>query len=359
MRWEVRNARADDAAAIEKFLLSIPEFGTLRPIEQVQVWRWLYSRDGETVKNVLIAENEQGTVIAHYGIAPLPYVLAEQKVEAGVASLLAIDEAYRKTPMFLDMTIRLIKLFRSSGGAFITGLANRAGLLEFHKAFGFKDIGEVPVFAKPIRIRKIAQSILPNVLYFVLAPCLWLGQWAWLILLEMVANKTSKSVRVEAIWKFDDAIAATSSMIAKHHKFYADRSNPSLLDRRFFGNDCRSYHVFRIVNERAVVGYVALRVMDMKGFLAIGIVDICFDFCERDLARAVFRAIDRFAIEQRADLISILTNSAPLIAQLRANFYLKSPESFRLLILESAKSFGLALSRIDDWFVTWFEHDYV
>ncbi len=87
-------------------------------------------------------------MIAHYGLSRLPYVLAGKKVEAGIACLLAIDEPYRKTPVFLEVTVRLLKLFRSTGWVFVTGLANRSGLLEFHKAFGFKDIGQrLPIFA--------------------------------------------------------------------------------------------------------------------------------------------------------------------------------------------------------------------
>jgi hypothetical protein len=33
--------------------------------------------------------------------------------------------------------------------------------------------------------------------------------------------------------------------------------------------------------------------------------------------------------------------------------------AFRVAILQSAKTFALATSRIGDWFVTWFEHGYV
>ena len=357
--WTIRNADAGDAAAIEDFLLSVPEFrGTLHAVDQRQIWKWLYSRNGEPVELVLIAENAQGAVIAHYGLSRLPYVVAGQKVEAAMACLLAIDGAYRKSTVFLDVTIRLLKLFRTSGGAFVTALANRAGLLEFHKAFGFKDIGEVPVFAKPLSLGTIAKRQLPRALYLVLSPIIWFAQWAWLLLLRWNSRKTSSGVSMEPIRRFDESVAAASAGIAKHHKYHAER-DAALLNARFFGLTCRDYHVFRIVSEKATIGYVALRVMDMKGFRAVGIVDIAFDFCRRDVARSVLRAIDGVAIEEHADLVSILTNSAPLIAQLRGNSYFRTPESFRLIILEPGKAFGLAASRIDDWFVTWFEHDYV
>jgi hypothetical protein len=358
--WTIRNAGVADAAAIEDFLVSVPEFrGMLQPVEQREVWQWLYSRSGEPIEDVLIAESQKGTVIAHYGLSRLPYVLAGEKVDAGMACLLAIDESYRSTSVFLEVTIRLLKLFRGRGWAFVTGLANRTGLLEFHKAFGFKDIGEVPIFAKPFRLREIAKAVFPKATYFFLSPGIWFAQWAWLLLLRQSARPGRTEVRLEPISSFDDALAAATDAIAKHHKFYADRGDASLLNARFFGIACRNYHVLKIVRDGVSLGYVALRVMEMKGFLALGIVDICFDFSRRDIADAVFAAIDCFALERRVDLVSILTSSLPLIARLKRHWYLKAPESFRLVVFEPAKIFDLAESRIDDWFVTWFEHDYI
>ena len=359
-KWTIRTAVASDAVAIETALVSVPEFaGMLHPIEQREVWRWLYSRHGEAIQNVLLAEDAQGTVIAHYGLSRLPYVVDQQQVDAGMASLLAVDGSYRKTALVIDITTRLLRLFRTSGWRFVTGLANRAGLLEFHKAFGFKDIGEVPIFAKPLRLRSIARAVFPRAAFLAVSPLLAVAEWLWLGLLGRPAANARGGVRLEAIATFDAAIAATSVEISKHHRYFADRSDPELLNARFFGVAVRAYDVFRIMRDQVTLGYVALRVMDMRGFLAVGIVDLCFNFSERDTARAVFRALDRFAIERGADLISMLTNSKPLIALLQRNIYLKTPESFRLVILEPSKTFGLATSSIADWFITWFEHDYV
>jgi hypothetical protein len=358
-RWTIRKARIEDAPDVERFLVSVPEYSeTLRPTEQRQVWQWLYSRRGEPIQNAFVAQDAEDRIVAHYGLSSLPYILEGQAVDAGVACLLAIDESYRKTPIFLDLTRKVLNEFRERGGTFVTGLANRVSLLEFHKAFGFQDLGEVSVFVKPFRLAKIAQTVLPKH-YPILLPFLWLAQRVWLFLLKLLAHESPSGIRLEAIETFDTAIAATSAEIAKHHKFFADRSNPDLLNERFFGLACRHYNVFRIADDGGILGYVALRLMDMKGFFAVGIVDICFDFSRRDVSRAIFRAIDRFALEQGADLVSALTNSAPLISRLRSAFFLKAPENFRLVVLEPAKKRRLGASRIDDWFITWFEHDFV
>jgi hypothetical protein len=357
--WTIRGAVAGDAVAIETALVAVPEFaGMLLPLELREVWLWLYARYGEELQNVLLAEDAQGTVVAHYGLSRLPYVLDGERVDAGVAALLGVDPAYRKTAIVLDITTRLLRLFRASGWRFVTGLANRAGLLEFHKAFGFKDIGEVPIFAKPLRLRSIARAVLPPAAFVPLSPLLAVAEWLWHALLGWLAGARG-AVQLEPIAQFDAAVAATSAELAKAHRYFAGRDDPAVLNARFFGLASREYHVFRIVRGRATLGYVALRIMDMRGFLAVGIVDLCFDFAERDTARAVFRALDRFAIAHRADLIAMLTNSVPLIAQLRRQFYFKTPEAFRLVIFEPAKTFGLGASKIADWFITWFEHDYV
>ncbi len=357
--WQVRTAESADAEAVEDFLVDVPEFrGLLLPLEQRVVWRWLYSRGGTEIGDVLIAQKTDGPVIAHYGISRLPYVVAGQKIEAGMACLLAVDEAYRKTPLFLQLTTRLLKSFRASGRGFITGLANRSGLLEFHKAFGFTDVGEVPIFAKPIRIRSIVDKLLKQPWPRLLAPFTALAQWAWLMLLRQTAARGG-SVRLVHIERFDEATAATSAQLAAHHQYYADRADPAVLNTRFFEIPCRDYLVYKIVRDDVPIGYVALRIMDMMGYRAIGIVDICYDFAQKDVGRAVFRALDRLAIDERADLISILTNSRPLIAHLRAAVYLRAPESFRLVVFEPANALRLAASNIGDWFITWFEHDFV
>ncbi len=100
-----------------------------------------------------------------------------------MACLLAIDGAYRKSTVFLDVTIRLLKLFRTSGGAFVTALANRAGLLgsqglrvrRHRRGAGFREDSSVGTIAK---------RQLPRALLFVLSPIIWFAQWAWLLLLR-------------------------------------------------------------------------------------------------------------------------------------------------------------------------------
>ena len=144
----------------------------------------------------------------------------------------------------------------------------RSDLLEFHKAFGFKDFGEARGFAKPLSFGTIAKSQLPRALYLVLSPNIRLAQWPLAASASVDPRKTSSGVSVEPIRRFDESAQGASAGIAKHHKYHAGR-DAALLNARFFSLTCRDYHVFTITSDGAMIGYVALRVMDMKGFRSV------------------------------------------------------------------------------------------
>ena len=72
MRWSVRPADPGDAARIEAFLLTVPEFkGMVSAGEERQIWSWLFSA-GSLVHGSYLAEDQAGAVVGHYGNAPGP-----------------------------------------------------------------------------------------------------------------------------------------------------------------------------------------------------------------------------------------------------------------------------------------------
>jgi hypothetical protein len=91
----------------------------------------------------------------------------------------------------------------------------------------------------------------------------------------------------------------------------------------------------------------------------LAIVDLCFDFRNRDVSRAVFREVDRLALEENVDVSAMLVASTDVEALLRRELYLRSPESFTFVVHEPSNALGVAKSKMGDWYVTWFDHDYV
>jgi hypothetical protein len=367
-QWTIRPATPEDGKRAEEFLRTVPEFsGTIEAGVERELWNWLFIRrrdeDGgrPTVRNVLFAEDPDGRSIAHYGISELTYRIDGQPVRAGMVCKLAIDEAYRREPVFMSLTVQLLRGYAAHGLRFAQGLANRKGLLEFHLAFGFTSIGEVPIFAKPVRLTTVARARLPGWAFLAGAPFIGVAGAlfrGWTRLRSSTPG--AASVRVERVTRLDRGSLPSdpSTFLAGRYRYFADRS-PASLQWRFFDSPARDYRFYAIRRQGGVLGYFVLRPMRLRGFRSLAIVDLCFDVRDREVSRAVFREIDRVALEENVDLCAMLVASSEVEGMLRREHYRRSPEGFAFVVHEPANGVGVAQSTLQDWYVTWFDHDFV
>jgi hypothetical protein len=166
---------------------------------------------------------------------------------------------------------------------------------------------------------------------------------------------------VERLGRFDRDLLSPdpSTFLEGRYRYFADRS-PDSLRWRFFESPSRDYRFYAIRGPRGLfLGYFVLRPMPLKAFRSLTIVDLCFDFRDRDVCRAVFREVDRVALEENVDLCAMMAGSSEVEGILRRELYLKSPESFTFVVHERGNDLGLAKSRKQDWYVSWFDHDFV
>ena len=359
--WSLRAARNGDAETVERFLLSVREFsGSVVPEQERRVWCWLFVRGKEAPDTTVVAENGTGDIVAHYGIARLVYRVDGKDVPAGMICKLAIAEAYRREPLFLELTLQLLKAYPDRGLGFVQGLANRKGLVGFHRAFGFRPIGDVPIYVKPLRLTSVARRVLPRGLSPLLVP--------FVAILQRLADGLRKfhrterpagPFRIEETGRLPEDIDGAWRYLESRYRIFARRS-AEVLQWRFFDAPARSYQVFLVSeNGNNTVGYFVLREMEMKGLRTLAIVDICFAFDRSDLAHAILSVIDAKAIEAGADVIAVLCGAKQLSRHLRRFLYLRSPEHFTLVVHERKNHLGVGACPIDDWFVTWFDHDFV
>lgn len=357
MTTRVNPATPADAERVEKFLVSVPEFhGTVHEHEESKIWNWLFVRNG-SVENVWYAEDETARVVAHYGMAPMEYKVRDRSVKAGMICKLAVSEAYRKSPIFMSMTLKLLGEYPKRGFAFATGLANRSGLLEFHLAFGFKKIGEVPIYAKPVRIGGMARKLLPSAVAVLLSPLTGLADLLWSAWLKS-GGRSNPEIQIESISSFGQDFDQIEDLMSRRHPLHPLR-NSRTLNWRYFSTPWRNYRVFKVSRRGKLEGYFVLRKMPMKQFQALGIVDLFFDPADRALGRSVMKKIDRVALDEGVDLAAMLVSGEATEKLLQRSLYLATPEKFALVIHEKSKALGLTESLLSDWYVTWFDHDFV
>ncbi len=354
---KVRSASTtpEEASNIEKFLLSIEEFTDLKKDEEKAVWTWLFTGNGRHHPTALIAETDSRVVVGHYGYLPLSYCIDGKDIRAGVICKLAIAAEFRQKPLFLQLNMQLLKKASENGVVLLLGLVNRPGMLEFHQAFGFKKVLEIPVLAKPINLKKVAAAAIGQRSARVLSPLLTCASLT-LRALKRIPSSTN-SIEIKRIREFSEN-DDFESVLQANFSVFASRK-PSDLNRRFTHAGERDYLIYLIVKDGQTAGYFVLRQMPMREFTSLAIVDLCFNFQDTKVLAAVLSAVDRTAHELKVDLVATLVSSRPLQQQLRSFLFFKTPETFQLIVRENPLVLSQPGRDPNSLWMTWFDNDHV
>lgn len=358
---EFRPAVEADAPAIAQLALENDLLlDGLTPAIFERMLRWLYEESPPGVRIQFLAD-EGGVPIAHYGALPLRYRVYGEVWLAGFGSNLVIARDKRAGMTFYAIQGHLKKVCRAKGLRFSYGLVTRDGVLEPHRRAGWKLMGAIPVYAKPINIARAVRTRVRNaVLSRILAPPLYCidallkafdALKASLLRNDTIATKESdfSGVSGEAL----EALAAPFRVAAVR--------DAATLRWRFLTNRDRRYEIFIARRAGTVVGYAVARHMLMRGHSALALVDVAFDPSDRRAGAVLVAACTAEARHRKVDLIATILNpSSPLLPTLRRNGYIRTPEKFSLVVQALGPSEGGVLAgAFKDWHITWFDHDYV
>jgi N-acetylglutamate synthase-like GNAT family acetyltransferase len=355
---KIRDARDADLAAIARVAeRSDLLIGDLNAGNFPSMLTWLYVDPPPKIRLQFVAEHEDA-VVAHYGAVPLAYKLFDETCMAGFASTLVIDRDHRAGMLFFSLQSYLQREYRKRNMRFVYGLITRANVLEPHLRTGWKKIGTVPVYAKPFNFPVVAASVLKHPLLRALAyvplkvaQLLWRTYWS---------RRTSRIAVEESSQFGTDADAFLEAFMASR-QVTALRTR-EILNWRFAGYPERAYRIFVAREAGRVVGYAVTRCMPLKHLRALAVVDIAFDPAHEAVGKALLHCCDAEAIRLRVDVAAAIMNpSSPFAAYLRRSGFLKTPESFTLVVHAPRDVPGAAFTEelFPSWHLTWFEHDYV
>ncbi len=355
---KIRDARDEDAGAIARMAEDSDLLvGELTSANFASLLAWLYADAPPQVRLQFVAEHEE-RVVAHYAAVPFLYKLFGETCVAGLASNLVIEREHRAGMLFLSLQSYLQREYRKKEFRFVYGLVTRKNVLEPHLRMGWKKIGVVPVYAKPFNFPAVAASALRSGAVRTLAhvplkaaEAVWKLRW----------SGRARGITVDEVPRFEADTDAFLADFTAARAVAAVRTR-EILNWRFASYPERAYRIFVARERGRVVGYVVTRRMAMKHLQALAVVDLAFDpACER-VGAALLQRCDREAMLARADVAATILNPhSPFARYLRRFGYLRTPESFTLVVHApkdaSAPSFGAEL--FSSWHVTWFDHDYV
>ncbi len=355
-KFNIQEGRSSDIPGISRLFFEVEQESNVDNIEFAAWWKWLYKNNPYSIQKALIGVDEEDTVVAHMAMVPFKYLKTGQFFMGGLICQLMVAEAFRKELLFLQMELRILKEYKEAGIDFAYGLLNRPKVLKAHLALGFRQLGILPVYARPYKLDSITSyffkskilSGLFKPIVFLLNPFLRLRWYP------------SSKLEICEVKHFDSDIDGFCESVQTYFSCSAFR-NSDILNWRFTQLSERKYQIIIARDKGTVVGYVVLRRMKMKGIQTMVIVDMLFSPDRSDVGKALLKTIHKEAARSNVEISACLLNPhSPLLPVLKKFGFLKTPESFSLIVHRSndspVPSNGCSF---DKWHITWFDHDLV
>ena len=316
-----------------------------------ELYRWQFLSNPIGAGKALVAVEPQGAIVGHEGFVPLRLRGQGRSLLAALPGKLAVDERFRKSMLFLRLESQFLRSYEAAGVEFLYCTARNN--LKAHYALGFRSIGTIPVLARPYKLGKVLPRALGS-----LAP---LGSVAqpvaeWALRCSWIFSGGKISVKQEP--SFSDDLAPFLEKTQQSFVMAAERTVGTLNWR--FGFASRGYKLFVARDEEKPAGYIVLRDMPMGEFRTLAVVDLFCDPARADVSAALLRVAHQTAVELGVELASCLISpGSPLFPAVRRAGFMRTPESFELMVHQPKAAAPLGAGDFASWHVTWFDHDYV
>jgi hypothetical protein len=301
----------------------------------------------------LLAVDQASRVIAFYGVVSFKFWKRDRHLVAGMPCKLVVAEDFRRTFLFQELELRLLRQYTEAGFDFLMAFLVKPRVLLAHKALGFREVGKAYVYARPYRVAKLLKHYLGHY-SFLLEPFSGFANW----LLRTKVVRSPRHVQVREMRGFGDGIGPLLKESRLNLSVGAERSVDTL-NWRFVEPRSRGYRIFCAEEDGLLVGYMVVRRMVMSGFDVLAIVDFLWLPERKDVGRALVSKIHDVCRQTEVDLLSCLqSRPSPFNPLFRRCGFFQTRECLTLLVHEPQSIF-FGPADFSQWHLTWFEHDYV
>jgi N-acetylglutamate synthase-like GNAT family acetyltransferase len=307
-------------------------------------------------REYMVVGEEAGDLIAFHAAIPFRFRAFGKDCVGGLGSNLVVDRVYRHGLAFLQLQKFFFGGYAARGIDFIYGLVTRKEVLQVHLRTGYKAVGETPVYARPYRLEKLAARVTGSERVASAVSPLLRGGNSFL----RMGPSAPSDIQVEKAARFPAEIDDFASRNLARFEVHPLRT-AEILNWRFTTLEHRNYEIFIARKQGKICGYVVLRLMSMREFKTLAIVDVLFDWETPDAAKALLATVHGRALALQVDLVSVIhTEASPLRSFFRRAGFLRTPESFTLVVNNPRGGAApLGPEHYGSWHVTWFDHDVV
>lgn len=317
---------------------------------------WLYASPdiGNRFEFVIEADSK---IVAHCGVMPIPYVVDGKEVLGGFVGNLVIEKKSLDKTLFFKMQNELTGRYQKAGFDFLYALITRKEILNIQLRMGWRNIGSFPVYVRPIALVSIAKKHIKNFFLRMLAlPFLLISQ----LMISLIDIRPSYGVDIKEVHEFENSFSDLLRSWSNQKIIFASRTLKNL-NWRFVDFKARGYTIYTSSKNGCITGFVVLRLMSMKNYETVAIVDLVVSDGDVKTRSALLSYVIKFAKGNKVDLIASLGDPVSAHELLpMARGFIKTREEFALLVYARPDFFkDPIMASPDSWHVSWFDHDFV
>lgn len=329
------------------------------PLDQAAFARmlsWLHAYPPRGRRLEFVCE-EEGKLIAHYGAVPFQYKVNDQYIMAGFAANIVIDKDARKKALFFPLQKHFANLYPELDYGFTYGVMTRAGVLKPHLAVGWKEVGDLNVYVKPVSAANIFNKLFPRLNF---KKTIRLLASPFQFLFDRFTSFSPTNTHIEQVKRFDPSHDDFLRRWTQSQSITAVRSS-EILNWRFVEFAERNYTISIAKKNGEMTGYVVTRVMPMKQFTCLAIVDLIAPEDDPHTIASLVNQCSLLAKEKQVDFISTAFPAHYSFKKLMIKKgFIPTKEKFTL-VTRTPKDSELTLKKdiFKQWFINWFDHDFV
>jgi len=331
------------------------------PAHENEYFDWKYKRNpaGRAIIRLAVANGKSGRIVGIYCVAPILLICNSETIRVAMSVGTLTDTRYRGQGIFTSLAKEVYDLCSKYELHAVFGYPNQNSYKGFIKHLGFKDIYNIPLLVRILRLSNIVRSRL--------------GKRKWMPFASVMAKsydlyfKVSKFnfTAIEEVTHFDQAFDELNEHLSKRFPIFVKRDSV-FLNWRYFDNPF-NYRVYAIRRGGKILGYLVYRFLDFAQ-MRCGIV---LDFIVRkgitsmEVGRCLIRnALDDMR-ENDCDIAGTLClpNTIEFRLLKQAMFFncpaLLRPQPYPYIIRrnETAFEFDTDLFEIGNWFVSIGDYD--
>ena len=270
---------------------------------------------------------------------------------------MVIDKQYRVNSLFFRIQKRFIESYRELNYQFAYGIINREGVLNLHLRMGWKELGKLHVFVKPISLHQIFKKKYGyNLFSYLLKIPLLLLQKS----IDIYYEKKNYCIEIKEANNFNKDIFPLINDWIANKKICSVRS-PEILNWRYSKLTGRNYKIYISYKNLMPNGFIVARTMKIKELTCTMIVDIVVKDNNKEVLYSLLNKCKDLSKNSNADVMAYAATVHDDILNLIKRFgFIKSPEYFTIVgHFNNNSNFIIGKFDFSDFHINWFDHDYV